>query len=75
MPSVSLSVALVCVRPGAVTLTVAGALGGTGGNSVSGFGPVALQPPKYFSTSSFARAGVTSPAITIVVRSGRNTEP
>ena len=71
IPSISLRVTLACVRPGAVTLTVAGPFGGTTGDSVTGFGPAALHPPKYFSTNSFARSGVMSPAMTIVVKSGR----
>jgi len=44
---------------------------GTGGGSVCGFGPLADQPPKYVAMTWRARAGVTSPTTTMVVRSGR----
>ena len=41
------------------------------GQVIEGFGPVARQAPKSFSTSRLAAAAETFPTITMVVRSGR----
>jgi hypothetical protein len=41
------------------TAVVDGLLGGTGSRTVSGFGPVAFQGPKYFSITALASSGDT----------------
>ena len=61
------------MRVGSGTAVAAGALAGTGGGSVAGFGPDAVQLPKAFSTTSRARSGATFPTTAMVVRSGRKT--
>jgi len=46
--------------------------GGAGGNSVFGFSPLAVQPPKYFSMTATTSGTEMFPMTTMVVRSGRN---
>lgn len=60
-----------CTRLESGTATTLGAFGGTCGNSVGGFGPLAFQEPKYFATTVCACYGVTFPITTMVERSGR----
>ena len=71
MPMVTPSVTSSWMRLASGTAVLPGRFGGTGGRTVSGFGPVACHEPKYFSMTSFAASGVMSPTTTITARSGR----